>query len=554
MTSLCEPSESGAGAAHLSEARDGVPGFPPAFAVAFAGIGVVVAALFASILLLNHGTFLYTLDDPYIHLALSDQLRHGNYGLYPGVHAAPASSILFPFLLALASGTPLHPWVPLLLNLCALGFTLAILRRFLLYLKLGHDRFAIMAQAVGLFLMAFCFNLVGVAFTGLEHGLHIAIVAATVYGLAIFLDNDRLPRWLPLLLALAPMVRYEGLALSTGVLLVLALRGRIGIALATFAAMVSGVLGFSVFLVHLGLPPLPSSVMVKSVAATASVSGTDGALLRGFLTNLVYTARHPIGMLLLLLGLFAAMRIGRDLRSGLRCRPLRLTPNGLMSLALVSLVAGQALGGRMGWLERYEDYALLGTAMMALYIARVALRKELSNRKTRTRVFAGAAACFLLFGFPYLRITALVPHTSNNIYEQQLQTHRFIDGFYRGPVAVNDLGLATYHNPYPILDLDGLGSEQARLMLARHAPAAEYETFVAAHGVHLVIVYQEWFPNQIPASWLRVATMSLSRSPISSPFADVQFYATDAATAAAVRPELAAFRASLPERVKLTIY
>jgi len=518
--------------------------------VAIAGIGVVVAALFAGILLINHGTFLYTLDDPYIHLALSDQIRHGNYGLYPGVHAAPASSILYPFLLVPASGTTLHPWLPLVLNLCALGFTVEMLRRFLLYLRLGDDRFAIIAQAAGLFLMALCFNLVGVVFTGLEHSVHIALVAATVYGLARFLDGDGLPRWLPPLLVLAPLMRYEGLALSSGVLLVLALRGRIGTALATFAVMLGGVLGFSAFLVHLGLPPLPSSVMVKSVAATASVSGTDGALLRGFLTNLAYTARHPIGMLLLLLGLFAAMRVGRDLRS----RPLRLTSNGLMALALLSLIAGQALGGRMGWLERYEDYALLGTAMMALYIVRAALRKEFANRKTRAKVFAGAAACFVLFGFPYLRITALVPHTANNIYEQQLQTHRFIDGFYRGPVAVNDLGLATYHNPYPILDLDGLGSEQARLMLARHAPAAEYQAFVATHGVHLVIVYQEWFPDRIPASWLRVATMSLSRSPISSPFADVQFYATDAAAAAVVRPELAAFRRTLPQRVKLTIY
>src|SRR5271163_4367554 len=81
-----------------------------AFSLLFAAMAVIVAGFLLSILKINHGTFVYTLDDPYIHLALSDQIRHGNYGIYPGVHAAPASSILFPFLLTLAAGTGLHPY------------------------------------------------------------------------------------------------------------------------------------------------------------------------------------------------------------------------------------------------------------------------------------------------------------------------------------------------------------------------------------------------------------------------------------------------------------
>ena len=40
--------------------------------------GVILLGLFLSILKLNNGTFIYTMDDPYIALALSDQIRHGN--------------------------------------------------------------------------------------------------------------------------------------------------------------------------------------------------------------------------------------------------------------------------------------------------------------------------------------------------------------------------------------------------------------------------------------------------------------------------------------------
>jgi hypothetical protein len=131
--------------------------------------------------------------------------------------------------------------------------------------------------------------------------------------------------------------------------------------------------------------------------------------------------------------------------------------------------------------------------------------------------------------------------------------HRFIDGFYRGPVAVNDLGLASYHNPYPVLDLGGLGSEEARLMIAHHASPADYQAFVAAHGVHLAIIYQEWFPDQIPNGWTHIGTLAFSGPLISAGEREVQFYATDSVTAARVHEELLAFQPSLPQGVDLTL-
>ena len=90
-------------------------------------------------------------------------------------------------------------------------------------------------------------------------------------------------------------------------------------------------------------------------------------------------------------------------------------------------------------------------------------------------------------------------------------------------------------------------------MIAHHATAADYQTFVAANGVHLVIIYREWFPDQIPEAWLHVGTLSLAGETISAAEKDVQFYATDRDTAARVANELHAFRPSLPPGVKLTL-
>jgi hypothetical protein len=400
---------------------------------------------------------------------------------------------------------------------------------------------------------ALCFNMVGVVFTGLEHSLHIAAVAATVYGLALFLDRDKLPPWLPAVLVVSPLLRYEGLALTAGVLLILAMKGRVRAALATFSAIAILVGGFSFFLVRLGLPMLPSSILSKSAVAAGSLKGIR-SFRTGFVQAVDTAIGHPIGLILMLVCVATALACALQIsRHGLFKRRSGWTSNGYMCLALLFLLTGQIAAGRWGWFERYEDYALVGTAMIGVYLARSAIRTALAGRDRYLYAVAAALAIFL-FGTRYLFTTSHVPIGSNNIYEQQFQMHRFIQDFYRRPVAVNDIGLVSYRNPYPVLDLGGLGSEKARKLQASGASAAAYQDFVSANGIHLIIVYQEWFPASIPSTWRKVATMSISRFNWTAAHPDVQFYVTDDATAAGVYRELTAFRATLPPRVKLVIY
>jgi hypothetical protein len=129
-------------------------------------VGVILLGLILSILKMNDGTFLYTMDDPYITLAISDQISHGNYGVNAGLHAAPASSILFPFLLATAARFPIHPYFPLIINCLALFVTLWIVWQFFQHLHLAGDTFGWVVQAIALVLLAVCLNLIAVVFCG----------------------------------------------------------------------------------------------------------------------------------------------------------------------------------------------------------------------------------------------------------------------------------------------------------------------------------------------------------------------------------------------------
>jgi len=331
---------------------------------------------------------------------------------------------------------------------------------------------------------------------------------------------------------------------------VLALRGHWRLALGTLALIALFMGGFSAFLVHLGLPPLPSSILTKSDVAANGISGAGSGLFRSIGQNVLNMDLIPIGALLLVIGVAAAVRCLLELSD----KPWRWASEGLMALLLVCLVGAHAAAGRFGWLYRYEDYAMAGTALMGIYLMRETIRRVLSNKRTRLIICGGTAVALFVVCPHYVKSTWQVPLAANNIYEQQFQMHRFINDFYRAPVAVNDLGLVSYHNTNFVLDLGGLASEEARILKATNADAEAYHALVASHGVHLVIIYDEWFPDQISDGWIKVASMDLSRERVSSAQAEVQFYATDASSAGTLRPELQSFSQSVPPGVKLTIY
>ena len=520
-----------------------------AFAIAYAATLLLVAALFHSILKLNHGTFTYTLDDPYIDLALGDQIRHGNYGIQPGHHAAPSSSILYPLLLVPGANSRLFIYLPLLLNVIGLLVAMDIMRSYFRHLRLAQDNFAVIVQAAAIVMMAVCFNLVGVVFTGLEHNLHIAAMAGIIYGLALFLDTDQIPRWLPALIVLAPLLRFESLPLCLAAVLVFALRGRWRTAAGTFAATILLLAGYSIFLVKLGLPPLPSSVLVKSTMS-AQALGTSGiGMLKAFAGNAILMSAHNTGIVLLLLGIAAAARCAVEIMA----RPARWSSQGLMAFVLFCIIAGHAVAGRFGWFERYEDYLLVSASLLGIYVIQQPIRTVLADPAKRLVFVPAAALVLLVVGARYCRATAQVPLAANNIYQQQFQMQRFVNDFYKGPVAVNDVGLVSFRNPYDVLDLYGLTSEAARKLLWTNANADAYRDLVLSHEVHFAMLYGELFGKKIPVQWTKVASLKLSRPKVSVADNTVDFYATDPATAIQLRQQLTAFQPTLPPGVSLTI-
>lgn len=499
---------------------------------------VLFGVVLISILTLNHGQFTYALDDPYIHLALAENILRGVYGINIEEAAAPSSSIAFPFVLAGLLKIGLGVQAPLIVNLLCLLASSALLWRIFTQFV-----FADAPKAAAIFALTalVCLNGIGVAFTGMEHSLQILATLTAAYGL-IATSEGRLPRWLPYVLAGQVLIRFEGGAILLAGLVVL-LAHRHGMAAAIAAAGAALVLAAHVGLMtSLGLPILPSSVAIKSAVAGAAMDPAGrgsiaGLIAENFLGNLTYPGALGLHLFALLCLWFLV-------------RPAPSTDRAVLLATLVAVLAHD-LAGRYGWLARYELYILFFALTMGAYAFRVSLRAALA----RAAPWSVAAVGIVVLVLTFLQgpgVLLQTPFAANNIHEQQYQMHRFVTEAYKAPVAVNDLGYVSYGNDSFVLDLWGLGNERARKARAQAAPGW-LEGLAADYKIGLAMIYEDWFRGQIPQGWIKVAELRLAGLRVIASRDSVAFFVTSAPECRRVAAQARAFAPSLPPGVTLHV-
>lgn len=495
---------------------------------------LICAVELIAILSLNHRVFTYTLDDPYLHLALAENIARGHYGLNATDYSAPSSSFIWPFLLAPFSALRLNEYVPLAINFIAALITIALFRHIVgLALRDAPVRTRSAVAWMIATTLVLATNLAGLVFTGMEHSLQLMLSVALVLGLIEETAGRGSPRWLPAVIVLGSFVRYENLALSLPALVLLAWRGRYVMAGASFAAIVLGLGGFSLFLHSHGLGWLPLSIVAKSdvVASGASI----GSVLHNVRANLRPGLFLLVGLVALVAATFRS-KIPGD--------------RALAGWAAVGAMLHLAVG-RFGWFARYEIYIWASVLVTLLYVYRSSLLRILPPLRTYP-VAAGLALFLAIACRPYLGAQVLTPLGANNIYEQQYQMHRFADDYYSAPVGANDLGLLSYRNDHYVLDLEGLASKETRDARAEATGTDWISTLASRHGVRLAMLYASVLP-EIPRGWSALGGLHLSRRCITPADSVVEFWALDRETASSARRRLVEFRKSLPPGVRFVL-
>ncbi len=498
----------------------------------------VVAGLLFAILHRDQGVFTYTLDDPYIHLALAENLVHGHYGINPGEPSSPSSSIVWPFLLTPFAGQPWAQYLPLVWNILFCGMAAWCIGRIVdgwpgqpnappPSAAAWIERFIV---ASALMLVA---NLAGLTFVGMEHGLQVLLAIACAAGMVEAFAGRPIPTWCLCAAALGPMVRYENFALMAAIAVALWGQGRLRKAMHLALCSLVGPALFSLFLVSRGLPVLPTSVLVKAQAYSLASDGLLAVLRHMYWETNVGTMHEYAWWGQLLVALLLAYLALRE-----KQRVRRFVLGGALLTAMLQLAVG-----RVNWFHRYEVYALIFTALLA---TTALVESTQLWRSTLT-------LCLLLLGFPYLQALHDTPTAANNIYQQQYQMHRFVADFYRKSVAVNDLGWVSYRRPPEVyvLDLWGLASPEASRQPDKDADWLD--TITRKYSAGLAIIYPDWYEEGAPDDWDPLATMCVSERPKSVARRCVVFYSTAVGDKALLSGEIAAFVRTLPATVKMTL-
>ncbi|GAA5131355.1 hypothetical protein JIN84_06645 [Luteolibacter yonseiensis] len=494
--------------------------------------GFFILCLFEllAILVLNDFKFIYTMDDPYIHLAVAEEMMRGHYGVNGSEFCAPCSSPIWPFLIAPLARTPVGDLFPLVLNL-VFGFLtcLVVLRG--LRRAFPDDGSQSARAAMASVILLGC-NVVGLVFTGMEHNLQVLAAVLLVDGMLRFSATGKVGKWLVLAAVAGPLVRYENLALTAAACGLLFLKDRKALAFGVGCAAVAGLAAFSGFLALLGLPLMPSSIIAKSHLTTG------GSRLGGIADAIGQTFTGNRGVLLLLmvtaLGWLSVRRGSEKTKHAALC----LAGAGVLHVCF----------GAYGWYNRYECY-VFASLLYAIFVLAGGFASGLVRRWTGGEILV-TAVLGLVISYPYVAGMFTVPLAANNIYEQQFQMHRFVTGWWKKPVAVNDLGWVTYRNDAYVLDLWGLASHDAlNFRMAKKDPS--WMTRVAEkHDAELAIVYESWVPGR-QIGWIKVGQLHLSRERVTPASPVVAFFATSPSAVDEIDRQLVDFRKTLPPGVVL---
>ena len=480
-------------------------------------LGALVAffALIVVAVIRNGWVFEYPLDDVYIHLAMAEQMALGGYGVNAGEVASAASSPIYPLFLTPFAGTEVQGWLPLVWNLLFLVVAAALLGKILSEARLGR------AGPFIAFLAPAALTIYVVAYAGMENMAHGAASLAIVLGLWRYVETGRISLTLILGLLLAPAFRLEGLALALlagGLVLRL---GRIPAGLGLMLIGIAPVVGFAAFLMSQGLEPLPASVTAK-----LGDQPDEGALANLRLNVATYGGRY-----LLALSTVLALLSFTLWRSDIR--------RAYFGLALAAAGFAHLAFGSTGWLDRYENYAVLVTfAGIALVLAD---RAQLVKVTVLAIALLGGAWTY----GPY------IPNNLANmraIHQQQSQMSRFVKDHVKAPVAVNDLGYVAWRNPHYVLDLWGLASKEA-LVLRQAGECTNWADDLAdRNGVVLAMIYEERLGCFLGPDWVRLGslwTLDADGAFLGGP--EVAFYARNEAQAERLRSELVSWSKGLPD-------
>ncbi len=439
----------------------------------------------------RNGSFVYALDDPYIHLAMAKNLYYKHMLSVDGIHYASASSsilwmlILVPFM---SLGINKALYVPFILNMI---FQILTIMAIYYYFK---KLFNFIPSLLSMILLILIAPFIALSLGGMEHSMQIFFTIVVVFEYLVYLREGSRGSLIKLLVYVVLLVatRYEGLAIVMGISIFHIIYKRdIMRSILIFSFALIPVIVFGIISINLGLGFFPNSVMAKSVV--------------GSNVDLISIIKHPIyyyvvksGIRIKIMIVFIFIVNFYIFIMSYIKRKVELL--GLTSIFLITFILHLTFGS-WGWLYRYEAYLIVFTYINILLFLYLVHNFSFSFYKSLNRnIISVFIIIILIIVFPG-RIRKSSIHAisgTKRVYNQQIQIARFLlENFNNVRVAVNDIGTIGYFTNVSILDLVGLGTYEVVILRKKGRFDQEnVEKLLKKYNVEIIIVFDRLFDLQ----------------------------------------------------------
>jgi hypothetical protein len=521
---------------------------------AFVALLLPVSLLYHFMTHATGGTFVYPIDDTYIHMVVARTLAfQGNWGIWGHEFESASSSILYTLILSLLTKVfGVHLFIPLIVNLLSGMLVLVVVQRWLQKQAIG-----VFGQCIIILAVIFLTPLPITVIAGMEHTLQCLFSFLFVFSFSDWLWKSEREggRQQPgpaiyvygLLLS---AIRYEGFFLVGIACLLLLYQRRVKTALLLGIVSFMPLLIFGLYSMAKGSYFLPNSVLLKSDGLQLSAYGVVKFFGRILIKKLNYTGTlTAVAVKYLLFLLPMSWLVLRRQLSDKR-------NYGYILLMLTAAVLFQICMAAIGWFYRYEaSLVFCSVVMLSVLVHRY--RKQV-RRGLRAHPLAAGTIAFLLILPLVLRSGEafwIAPQASKNIYQQQYQVAHFLSRFYDTTVVgANDIGAISYFKDAKNLDLFGLANIDIARRRKKNSCTPEFlDSLSRAQDARIAVLYDAWFDDQLLRNWKKVATWTIPNNVICGD-STVSFYAIDTSMAPGLRRSLTDYQSSLPNGVNVRYF
>ncbi|MGE8553558.1 MAG: hypothetical protein ACN6OB_06435 [Chryseobacterium jejuense] len=470
------------------------------------------------------GHYIYLLDDAYIHLAMAKNFAlYEVWGMTKYQFSSTSSSPLFTYILSvLIKVFGNNDQIPLYFNVIFSIGTLYVLSAY--YAEVFKEvKKTVLAVLFTAFFIVLPLNIL----SGMEHVFQVFLFAINIFCFFHYKDRKLAVFGFYFSLLLMGLVRFESMfyfvILAFMFVLVRKWKEALFILLLGFIPIIA----FCAYNYQQDGYFFPNSVVVKGtkLSLDANILGQlKVILLDNLLLNISF---YKIGIFPLLLCLVFIYR-----ESKVKTVKEIWRDNFLLIVFSLLMICHAMFADLKGHL-RYEAYILTGFCMVLIPRCKELFFNLTAYIKKEKLVILLIAANVFLMLYKCWVAHHIMSNGGKNIYEQQVQSAKFLHQFYNtSKVVANDIGAISYFTNIHLLDIAGLGSvETIHFNENKKGFDQKFGNFLSKycldHQYDIAVVYEGWLQGYVPSYWKKAGTLKIEDK-ITVARLEVSIYSIDA--------------------------